>query len=311
MEAVDNLKTAGIQKKKRIFSKRNITLYLMILPVVVWYIIFAYVPMPGIAIAFADFKVSGFKGWVGFDNFKFIFNLKFFWQSFFNTWVFVIYNYIFGFPAPIILALLLNELRHKYFKKFIQTISTLPNFISWVVVSGMWITLLSPSTGYVNYIIKALGGEPVYFLSKASMFPALFTFIRIWKGIGYSSIIYLAAIAGIDPELYESASIDGATRLQQSWHITLPGIKYTVLVIFVLSFTGVLNLFEPIYVLKNPMIESTAEVLDTYIYSMGVVQARYPLATAMGLFKATISLALVLLSNFLSKKLTEDNRSIL
>ncbi len=297
--------------KKRIFSKRNIILYLMIAPAVLSYLVFHYIPLPGILIAFTDFRVSGFQGWVGLENFRFIFKLNYFWQAFLNTWVFVFYQYLFIFPAPILLALMLNELRLKYFKKAIQTVSTLPHFISWVVIAGLWITLLSPSTGFINEIIKAFGGEPVYFLSKPGLFPPLFTGIRIWKEVGYSAIIYLAALSGVDQELYEAAVIDGAGRLRQTWHITLPGIKGTVLVLLVLSFAGVLGLFEPIYVMKNPMIASSAEVLDTYTYDVGIVKAKYSVATAIGLFKSTISLVLVLLSNFLSKRLTEDHKSIL
>jgi len=300
------------KKKKKKITKTEIVLYLMIAPAVILYFIFHYVPLPGISLAFADFRVGGFKGWVGLDNFRYAFNLNFFWQSFINTWRFELLDYIFGFPAPIIFALLLNELRAQRFKKVVQTISTLPHFISWVVIGGIFISIFSPSTGYVNSIIKFFGGEPIYFLSKPRLFPFLFTFMRIWKGVGYGSIIYLAALSGIDPELYESAVLDGASRWKQTIYITLPGIKPTILLMFVLSFAGAMGgLFEPMYVLKNPMIAETAEVLDTYTYEVGLVKARYSLSTAIGLFKSTISLALILATNFLSKYLTEDGKSIL
>jgi len=299
-------------KKKKFFTRNNIILYLMLLPVLISYIIFHIIPMPGIYLAFADFRVMGFKDiWVGFDNFRYIFNLSNFWDSFWNTWVFVLYNYIFAFPAPIILALLLNELKGKYFKKTIQTISCLPHFLSWVVIASIWISILSPSTGYVNFVIKALGGEPIYFLSKADLFPFLLTFIRIWKDVGYNAIVYLAALSSIDQELYEAAHIDGAGRFMQTIYITLPGIKSTILVLFVLSFSGILNLFDPVYVFQNPMIASTAETLDTYIYKQGVVQARYSMATAVGLFKSLISFVFVILTNVLSKYFTEDRETIL
>lgn len=296
---------------KRIFTTTNITLYLMFLPILVYFLTFAYVPMVGILIAFADYRISGFKKWVGFENFAFIFKLPFFWQSFLNTWRVVLLRYLFSFPAPIIMALLLNELRVRWFKKTVQTISTLPHFISWVVIAGIFVSLLSPSRGYVNDIIKAFGGKPVFFFSKPGLFPYLFTFIGIWKEVGYSTIIYLAALASINAELYESAVIDGAGRFRQALSITLPGIKDIVLVVLVLSFSGVLNLFEPIYVLRNDMVISTAEVIDTYTYNLGIVQAKYPLATAVGLFKSTISLALVLAVNFISKRWTEEKTSIL
>jgi putative aldouronate transport system permease protein len=297
--------------RRRIFTPTNITLYLMFLPILVYFILFHYVPMAGILIAFTDYRISGFKAWVGFENFRFLFNLPFFWQSFLNTWRVVLLHYLFAFPAPIILALLLNEVRLRVFKAGVQTLTTIPYFISWVVIAGIFTTILSPSTGYVNDIIKFFGGKPFFFFSKPALFPFLFTAIDIWKVAGYSAIIYLAALAGINPELYESAVIDGAGRFRQTISITLPGLRMTILVVLVLSFSGVLNLFEPIYVLKNNMVLNTAEVIDTYTYTMGIVQARYPLATAVGLFKSTISLALVLLVNLASKYLNEERTSIL
>jgi putative aldouronate transport system permease protein len=283
----------------------------MFAPVILFFLLFNYVPMVGIFIAFSDYRISGFKGWVGFDNFRFLFNLPFFWQSFINTWRFVLLRYIFAFPAPIILALFLNELRLQSFKKAVQTISTLPYFISWVVIAGIFTNILSPSTGYVNDIIRFFGGKPIFFFSKQGLFPYLFTGIDIWKNVGYSTIIYLAALAGVNPELYESAVIDGAGRFRQTISITLPSIKMTILVVLVLSFSGVMNLFEPVFVLYNNMVLNTAEVIDTYTYKLGIVQARYPLATAVGLFKSGISLVMVILVNWASKRLTEEGTSIL
>ncbi len=283
----------------------------MFLPVLAYFIVFHYLPMAGILISFTDYRISGFKAWVGFDNFRFLFNLPFFWQSFLNTWRIVLLHYLFTFPAPIILALLLNEVRLRLFKAGVQTLTTVPYFISWVVIAGIFYTILSPSTGYVNDIIKFFGGKPVFFFSKEAFFPYLFTIIDIWKVSGYNAIIYLAALASVNPELYESAVIDGAGRFRQTISITLPGIRMTILVVLVMSFSGVLNLFEPIYVLKNNMILNTAEVIDTYTYTMGIVQARYPLATAVGLFKSSISLVLVLLVNLASKYLNEERKTIL
>ncbi len=277
----------------------------------IYYIVFHYLPMVGVLMAFADYRPSGFRKWVGFDNFKFLFNLLYFWKAFRNTWYIVLLRYLFVFPAPIVLVLFLNEVRAPGFKKTVQTITVLPHFLTWVVIAGIWITLLSPTRGYINEIIKAFGGKPIFFFAKPALFPWLFTGIRIWKEVGYAAIIYLAALAGVNPELYESAVIDGANRWQQTMTITIPSIKQVILVLFVLSFTNVLNLFEPIFVLKNPMIESTAEVLDTYVYTIGVVQARWPLATAMGLFKSTISLFFVIGANALSKRFTEDRQGII
>jgi len=298
--------------KSRVFTRANVVLYLMVAPAVVLYTVFHYIPLPGIVLAFADFRVSGFREWVGLENFEYLFSLKYFWLAFRNNWFFILLRYMFAFPAPIIFALLLNEVKVKYYKRTVQTISTLPHFISWVVIAGIFISVLSPKTGYINYIIQALGGEPVYFLAKPRLFPWLLTFMIIWKEAGYSSIIYLAALSGIDTELYETSIIDGAGKWKQTIYITIPGIKGTILVLFVLSFAGIMNgLFEPVYLLKNPAVAETAEVLDTYIYDVGLIRARYSLATAVGLFKSTISLVFLLSANFLSKALTEDKKSIL
>lgn len=299
------------KSRRRIFTRTNMVLYLMFLVPVIYYLVFHYLPMVGIVIAFADYRMSGFRSWVGLRNFEFIFNLAFFWRSFWNTWFFVLLRYLFVFPAPIVLALLMNEIRIRWAKKTIQTVSTLPHFLTWVIVGGIWMSLLSPTTGYVNEVIKAFGGKPYFFMADAQLFPYLFTFLRVWKEVGFGTIIFLAALAGINPELYESAVIDGANRWQQTLHITLPSILQVILVVFVLSFTGVLNLFEPIYVLRNAHILSTAEVLDTYVYDMGIVQAKYSYATAVGLFKSTISLFMVIFANVLSRKFTEDRRGIL
>ncbi|MBN2884121.1 MAG: sugar ABC transporter permease [Clostridia bacterium] len=300
------------RNEKKILNKTNIMLYLMILPPLLLYYVFHYIPMPGIMIAFQRYGISGFKYWVGLENFQYVFGTPFFWRAFRNNWVFVFFSYAFVTPAPILFALLLNEIRVKWYKKSVQTISTLPNFVTWVVIAGIFIQLLSPSRGYVNYIIQFFGGEPIYFLAKPALFPWLFTFMRIWKQVGYSSIIYLAALAGVDPQLYEAAVIDGAGKLRQAWHITLPGIRNTIVVLIVLSFSHVLSgLFEPIFVLKNAYIESTAEILDTYIFELGITRGKYYLATAIGLFKSSISMMLLFFANFLSKRVTEDGRSIL
>lgn len=303
-------KTKAVKPKIK-FTKRTFILFLMIAPAVILYTLFHYLPLPGIAISFAKYNIGGFQEWVGFDNFKFIFSLKNFWRAFGNNWIYVALNYIFIFPASIILALLFNELRVKWFKKGIQTISTLPHFISWAVIGGVWMLLLSPSSGWVNNLITALGGKPIYFFGKANWFPFLYTFIAVWKGVGYGSIIYLSALSGINTELYEAAAIDGAGRWKQTVYITMPCLKPTILIMFVLSFASVLNLFEPLYVLNNPLVQESAMVLDTYIFETGILKGRYDIATAMGLFKSTISLVLVMLSNFLSTKMTEDGSSIL
>ncbi len=299
------------KKKGGRLGTTNIVLTLMVLPAVILLTIFHYLPLPGVAIAFAKYNIGGFQEWVGFENFQYIFKLNNFWRAFLNNWMYVALNYVFIFPSSIILAILFNEVRIRPYKKFVQTISTLPHFLSWAVVGGIWMLLLSPSNGYINQIIEALGGEPIYFFANNTTFPLLYTVIAIWKSVGYNSIIYLAALSGIGLELYEAAAIDGAGRWKQTLHITLPGLKPTILVMFVLSFASILNLFEPLYVLSNAMVRESSMVLDTYIFQSGIMQGRYDISTAMGLFKSTISLVLVLASNFLSKRLTEDGQSIL
>ena len=307
------IKKSGYKRnQKKILTRNNIMLYLMMLPPLLLYYLFKYVPMPGIMIGFQNYTLSGFHYWVGFNNFAKAFSTFFFWEAFRNSWIFVGFRYIFITPSPIIFALLMNEIRVKWYKKSVQTISTLPHFLTWVVIGGLFIQLLSPSTGYVNLVIKFFGGEPIFFMARAALFPWLFTFMRIWKGIGYSAIIYLAALSGIDPQLYEASVIDGANKLKQVWHITIPGIKTTILVLLVLSFSRVLNgMFEPIFILKNDMNRRSSEILDTYIYSVGILQGKFNVATAVGLFKAGISMFLLFTANFLSKRVTEDRRSIL
>ncbi len=298
-------------RRKKIFTRNNIILYLMILPVFLQYLIFTYIPMAGIAIAFTDFTAGGFQGWVGLKHFKYLFNLPFFWTSLRNTISFISINYLIAFPAPIILALMLNEVRRGWFKKFVQTVTIMPHFISWIVVSGIFLALLSPNSGYVNEIIKLFGGTPVYFMGESEWFQLIVSFVRVWKGVGYSTIIYLAALSSVDQELYEATVVDGANRWKQTWYITLPAIKPVILVVFVLSFAGVLNLFEPVFVFLNDMVRSTGEVLDTYVYKVGIQNGKYPIATAMGLFKSVIAFVLVVITNLLSKKLTEDGRSVI
>jgi putative aldouronate transport system permease protein len=297
--------------KEKFFNRKSTPLYLMILPALVLTFMFKYVTITGRLIAFADYRVSGFQGWVGLAHFRFIFALDYFWQAFINHWRFIIIGYIFVFPAPIVLALLLNEIHSLPLKKSVQTLTVLPHFINWVVIGGIFINILSPRFGYVNDVIRVFGGKPIYFLSLPNLFPWMLTFFRIWKNVGYSAIIYLAALAGVDSELYESAVIDGAGRWRQTLAVTLPAIAPTILVLFVLSFANVFGgLFEPILVLKNPMINSTAEILDTYVYEVGLQRSRFGIGAAAGLFKATIGITLLLSVNYLSKKLTPEGRGI-
>lgn len=298
--------------KSRMFTRKTVPLYLMILPALVLVFMFQYVPIPGKLLAFMDWRVSGFNGWVGLEHFKFIFSLNYFWKAFANQWRLIFLSYLFKFPAPIILALMLNEIRSKTLKKPVQTLTVLPNFINWVVIGGIFITILSPRYGYINDVIRGFGGKPIYFLSIPELFPFLLTFLRMWKEVGWSAIIYLAALSSIDSELYEAAVIDGANRWRQTWHVTVVGLAPTIVVLFVLSFAGVMSgLFEPVFVMKNSMVIDYAEILDTYIYEVGLKRNRFGMGAAAGLFKSVIGIVLLLAANWMSKRLTPDGRSIL
>jgi len=284
-------------------------IYLMILPVVVYYIIFKYWPMWWLRVAFYDFKIlKGFKGsdFVGLKHFIAFFKSPDFFQIIWNTIYLNILSLIFAFPAPIIFALLLNELSNNKFKRVIQTVSYLPYFLSTVVVVSMIKTFLSPSIGTLNSIIKSLGYEPIHFIADPEYFRPIMILSGIWQGIGWNSIIYLSAISGIDTELYESAVIDGAKRYQQILYITIPGISTTIIIMLILQIGNLLSVgFEKVYLLQNAQNIRVSEVLSTYVYKMGITRSNYSFATAVGLFNGVISLILVLLANKLSKKYSE------
>ena len=291
--------------------KNYLPFYILFLPVFLYYVIFAYLPMGGIVIAFKDYNfLDGLWGskWVGFDNFRDFIKNGDFWIVFKNTIIISAMRTCFGFPAPIIFALLLHEVRNKHFKKFVQTVSYLPHFISWVVVSGILFTFFS-SSGMVNQIVSALGGEPLDFLSNEKYFRQFLVGSAIWKEVGWSAIVYLAALTGVDPVLYEAAMIDGVNRRQRLWYITLPSIRSVVSVMFVLSFANVLAAgFEQVLVMINPSVSGVAEIIDYYVYRVGLQQVNnYSYATAVGVFKSVISLVLVLLTNYGAKKIDEES----
>lgn len=285
--------------------------YIMFLPVIVYYIVFHYLPMCGILIAFEDFSFkAGIFGskWVGAEHFnKFLTNGDF-WIVMKNTVLISLLRTVFSFPAPIILALMINEVKHNAYKRAVQTITYLPHFISWIVISGMLYSLFSGS-GAVNSVITKLGGNAVGFLSEEKYYRIFFIVSAIWKESGYSAIIYLAALSGVDQQLYEAASLDGANGRQQLFHITLPSIASTVSTMFILSFANVLSVgFEQTLALINSSVMGVAEVIDYYVYRVGLLQANnYSYSTAVGLFKSVISLALVLLTNWGAKKIDEES----
>lgn len=296
---------------KRIWNDRY--LYLFVVPGVIWFLVFCYQPMYGLLIAFKDYSIV--KGvhasdWVGLKHFTDFFNNYNFKPIMINTIAISLLKLIVGFPAPIILALLLNEVRNRSFKRITQTISYLPFFVSWVVVAGIWYELLSVDEGaVVNTLLMNIGliKEPIFWFGDQSYFWGLMLASDVWKGIGWGSIIYLAALSGIDTEQYEAAVVDGASRWRQTWHITLPGIRSTIIILFILSVGNIMNAgFDQIYVMQNPAVMDRAQIIDTYVMTSGIFQANYSIAAAVGLFKSIIGLIMLVLVNTLVRVLGEE-----
>lgn len=296
---------------KRIWPQR----YLMILtlPVVLWMIIFNYIPMYGLIIAFQEYTpFQGFvhSPWLGLGNFKELFADPTFRQSLYNTFKISIAKLVFGFPAPIILSLLLNELVFKRFKKIVQSLTYLPYFVSWVLVVGFMYTLLDPETGVISKLLVHLGiiGDNVMLMGDTRSFLTLVVFTEIWKNIGWNSIIYLAAIAGIDPQLYEASVVDGANRFQRVWHITLPALKPTIIILLILSIGSLITSnFDQLYLMGNSMTQDAANVLSVYSYKMGLVSGRFSYGTAIGLFQSFVAFILMYAANYSSRKLTKES----
>lgn len=304
-------KTQPIKRRmtfRKLLSKYG-PFYLFLIPAIVWYAIFAYYPMSGILIAFKKFQYSlGIFGsrWVGLRYFKDFLSDPHFYEIIRNTVVISLSKLIINFPAPIILALMFNAVRKQFFKRTIQTVSYLPYFVSWVVVAALIHKFFSPTSGLLNDIRIANGLEPIYYLGKRELFLPFIVLSDMWKGVGYGSIIYLAALTSIDPTLYEAADIDGANGLRKLWHITLPGIKPTVGIMFLLSLGGLFGAnMEQILLLQTPATFDVSEVIDTYVLKRGLNMNQFDYATAVGLFRSVISLVLVVCTNYLSKKLTE------
>lgn len=292
--------------------KNHRYIYLLLLPGVIWFIIYRYLPMAGLIIAFKEFNFSrGILGgdWVGLKYFRFIFiESHAFYDILRNTLLINSYKLIFGFPVPIIIALMLNEVRSAKLKGFMQNSIYLPHFVSWVIFGGVILQFLSPSNGIVNEIIKLSGGEPVFFMTSTRYFRGIVVITDIWKTAGWNTIIYLAAITGIDNTLYEAAYIDGAKKLKQVWYVTLPSISETIAVLLLLNIGTLLSVgFEQIFVLYNPTVYSVGDVISTYVYRIGIGEARFSLTTAIGLFQSVVGLILISTSNFALKKLFDKN----
>jgi putative aldouronate transport system permease protein len=290
---------------------RSKYLMLLFLPALVYYIMFKYVPMFGIMISFKDYNT--FKGvwasdWVGLKHYSLFFNSPDFLKLLKNTVLLGVYKIVFGFPAPIMLALLLNEVRKSIIKRFVQTISYLPHFISNVVVVGMMFLFLSPSSGLVNNVIEWLGYDAVNFMQNENYFRTIYVLSEIWQHIGWETIIYLAALSSIDPQLYEAARVDGANRRHQLLHITIPGIAPAIIILFILNVGRVLDIgFEKVLLMLNPSIYSTADVLSTYVYRTGIQAMNYSYGTAIDFFTSVINLLFILTANWISRKASETS----
>jgi putative aldouronate transport system permease protein len=286
--------------------KKDLPLHIMLLPPVVILIIYSYIPMLGIIIAFEDYMPgTGFKSpFIGFDNFVNLFTTQGFFQALWNTVFIALMKIIAGLFVPVVIALLLNEVKKTYYKRTIQTIVYLPFFISWVLMAAIIINILSPTNGIVNQLLGQLGVKPVFFLGNNTSFPYLMVITDTWKNAGFGTIIYMAALAGIDPTIYEAAVIDGAGRWKQTLHITLPGISTTIVLLAALSLGQILNAgFDQIFNLISPITMQNGEIIDTLVYKLAFTNGQFSIATAAGLFKSVISCLFLVVSYKLADRL--------
>lgn len=294
--------------KRKIWKYRE--LYILSIPGLIYLILFRYAPMFGLQIAFKDYNL--FKGimgsdWVGLKHFVTLFSDSQFLKVIRNTLLISFYKLIFGFPIPILLAILLNEVRHLFYKKTVQTITYIPHFISWVVISGIFIDILSPNYGIINTIIKTFGGDLIFFLSDSSWFRSLLVSTNIYKEMGWASIIYLAAITSIDPQLYEAAIVDGANRFRRIWHITLPGIRSTMVILLILRIGRIMSAgMQQVLMLYNPNVYDVGDIIDTFVYRIAFEQLRFSFTTAAGLFKSVIACILLVAANTFAKKIGDE-----
>ena len=292
--------------------RKHYELVLMFLPVIVYFVIFKYIPMAGIVIAFKNYRIKqGMFGsaWCGLANFTKVFATPTFARSVRNTLTISAMKLLFGFPAPIILALMLNEISHARFKKTVQTITYLPHFLSWVVLAGMFQQLLSPNNGAVNAVLREVFGlkNAIYFLGDNRYFRGTLIVTDIWKNVGWSSILYLATISGIDPALYEAATVDGASRWQCTLYITIPSLVSTIVVMLILNIGSIMDAgFDQVFNLYNSAVYQTGDIIDTYVYRYGLGDMKYSLATAVGLFKNVIAFVLVVGTNIIARRISGE-----
>ncbi len=291
--------------------RKNWGLYVLISPVIAFFILFEYVPMYGVQIAFKNFvAVKGIWGspWAGFKHFERFFASYYFWRLMKNTLGIGVYQLLVGFPVPILLALAVNEVRSKKFSRFVQTVTYAPHFLSTVVMVGLLMIFLSPQTGLLNKAIVLFGGEPIPFLTEPAWFKTVYVFSGIWQQMGWSSIIYLAALTGIDQQLHEAARVDGASRLQRIWHINLPGIMPTIIVLLILQIGSIVGVgFEKVYLMQNSLNMPASDVISTNVYRSGILGAQYSYSAAVGLFNSVINFILLVTVNRIARKVSETS----
>ncbi|MFC5402671.1 ABC transporter permease [Cohnella soli] len=293
------------------YMARNYDLYLFLLPTIIFLIIFSYLPIYGVQIAFKDFMpTDGILGshWVGLKHFERLFRSAYFWPIVKNTIIISVYSLLVSFPAPLIFALMLNQMRSQRYKRVIQTITYAPNFISVVVVVGMLMLFLSPTTGLINRLIEWFGGNPVFFMMKPQLFSTIYVLSDVWQTAGWGAIIYLAALSGISPELHEAAIVDGASKLRRIWHIDIPGIVPVAMILLILSLGNLIGVgFEKVFLMQNPVNASVSEVISTYVYKVGLKGGDFSFSSAVGLLNNIVNFILLILVNRIAKSVSSHS----
>ena len=306
------MSTLKAPRRRVNWLKRDWRLYAMLAIPVIWYLLFCYKPMVGVLIAFQKYNI--FKGiwgsqWVGWKNFNFILGMRDFPIALKNTLLLNFMGLIVGFPVPIILAIMLNEIKHKGVKRVSQTLMYLPHFLSWIIIGGMVLEIFAPTTGVVNSLLLKYGiiDQNIPFLTDGPTWQWTYTLVGVWQSMGWGTILYLSAITGINMELFEAAKIDGANKMQQIWHVTLPGIRSTIVVLLILNVGQMMNIsFDRPYIMGNTRVQNYCDVLSTFVYRAGITNAKFDRATAIGLFQSVVGLIMVGTANFVTKRLGED-----
>ena len=306
------MSTLKAPRRRVNWLKRDWRLYAMLAIPVIWYLLFCYKPMVGVLIAFQKYNI--FKGiwgsqWVGWKNFNFILGMRDFPIALKNTLLLNFMGLIVGFPVPIILAIMLNEIKHKGVKRVSQTLMYLPHFLSWIIIGGMVLEIFAPTTGVVNSLLLKYGiiDQNIPFLTDGTTWQWTYTLVGVWQSMGWGTILYLSAITGINMELFEAAKIDGANKMQQIWHVTLPGIRSTIVVLLIMNIGQMMNIgFDRPYIMGNTLVQDYCDVLSTFVYRMGITNAKFERATAIGLFQSVVGLIMISTANFITKKLGED-----